>query len=109
MSMRDTMAPLFSIVVPVYNTAEYIEQCVRSILLQDFTFFELILVDDGSTDGSSILCDEFASKDARVKVVHQENSGVSVARNRGLDVAIGRYVWFCDSDDWIEPGALGII
>lgn len=109
MSMKDTMAPLFSIVVPVYNTAEYIEQCVRSILLQDFTFFELILVDDGSTDGSSILCDEFATKDARVKVVHQENSGVSVARNRGLDVAIGRYVWFCDSDDWIEPGALGII
>lgn len=103
------MAPLISIVVPVYNTAEYIEQCVRSILLQDFTLLELVLVDDGSTDGSSGLCDEFATADERVKVIHQENSGVSVARNRGFDVAIGRYIWFCDSDDWIEPGALGKI
>ena len=82
------MAPLISIVVPVYNTAEYIEQCVRSILLQDFTLLELVLVDDGSTDGSSGLCDEFATADERVKVIHQENSGVSVARNRGFDVVV---------------------
>ena len=109
MNKRDAMAPLFSIVVPVYNTAEYIQQCVRSILLQDYSLFELVLVDDGSTDGSSDLCDEFAMADCRVKVVHQENAGVSAARNRGFDVAIGRYVWFCDSDDWIEPGALGKI
>ncbi len=91
-----------SIIVPVFNIKEYLTRCVSSILGQSFTDFELLLVDDGSTDGSAEMCDDFAKKDNRVKVIHQPNSGVSTARNNGISAASGEYIGFVDSDDWID-------
>lgn len=90
-----------SIIVPVYKVEKYLEKCVDSILAQTFTDFELILVDDGSPDRSGAMCDEYAQKDPRVKVIHKENGGLSSARNAGIDVARGRYLGFVDSDDYI--------
>ncbi|WP_197735986.1 glycosyltransferase family 2 protein [Arabiibacter massiliensis] len=98
--------PIFSIIVPVYNTTDYLPQCVDGVLSQSFDDWELILVDDGSTDGSGAVCEAYAARDKRVRVLHQANGGVSAARNAGLDVAVGEYVWFCDSDDSVVPGAL---
>lgn len=95
--------PRLSIIVPVYQVAPYLEKCVASILGQTFSDFEVLLVDDGSTDGSGALCDALAEKDARVRVIHKPNGGVSSARNAGLDIARGRYIGFVDADDWIEP------
>lgn len=95
--------PQLSIISPVYNVYSYLERCVCSILNQSYNDFELILIDDGSTDGSSTLCDEWAAKDCRVKVFHQKNSGVSSARNKGLEEAKGQYLTFVDSDDFIAP------
>lgn len=92
-----------SIIVPVYQVERYLPQCVESILAQTFPDFELILVDDGSKDGSGQICDEYAGRDSRVKVVHQQNGGLSAARNRGLELAGGAYFMFVDSDDFIEP------
>lgn len=89
----------FSIIVPVYNTGDYLRSCLDSVLSQSFTDFELLLIDDGSTDGSSAICDEYAAKDSRVVVFHKRNEGVSSARNLGLDNAHGEWVVFCDSDD----------
>ena len=88
-----------SIIVPVYQVEKYIRQCVDSILAQTFTDFELILVDDGSKDKSGEICDEYAGMDERVKVIHKENGGLSDARNRGMDQAVGNYFLFVDSDD----------
>lgn len=96
---------LVSIVVPVYNTGMYLEQCLNSILEQTYRNLEIICVNDGSTDDSTDILNEYASKDARIKVIHQENSGVSAARNRGLDAATGEYVTFVDGDDWVEAEA----
>ena len=93
--------PTISIIVPVYNVEKYLNRCVDSILNQTFTDFELILVNDGSTDNSGKICDEYAKKDQRVKAIHKSNGGVSSARNRGLGEAIGKYVMFCDSDDYV--------
>lgn len=92
-----------SVIVPVYNVASYLEECVTSILSQTFRDFELILIDDGSTDGSGSLCDELAKEDARIVVVHQPNQGLSAARNKGIEMAKGEYLAFVDSDDFIEP------
>lgn len=92
-----------SVIVPVYNTKEYIEDCVKSILSQTYKKIELILVDDGSTDGSADICDMFKRVDKRVIVVHKRNEGVSAARNDGLNIASGEYFAFVDSDDIIEP------
>ena len=92
-----------SIIVPVYQVEKYIRQCVDSILAQTFTDFELILVDDGSKDQSGKICDEYARMDARVKVIHKENSGAADTRNRGVDQAVGSYFMFVDSDDYIAP------
>ena len=92
-----------SIIVPVYQVERYLPQCVESILAQTFPDFELILVDDGSKDGSGQICDEYAGRDSRVQVVHQQNGGLSAARNRGLELAGGAYFMFVDSDDFIEP------
>lgn len=90
----------FSIVVPVYNVQSYLEECVQSVLRQTFSDFEMILVDDGSTDGSGVLCDKLAERDSRIRVYHQENQGPSVARNNGLLLARGKYILFLDSDDF---------
>lgn len=95
--------PTLSIIVPVYNVKPYLNRCVRSILAQTFQNFELILVDDGSTDGSGELCDNLQEGNPKIKVLHQPNSGLSVARNSGLSVAQGEWVGFVDSDDWLEP------
>lgn len=95
--------PLISIIVPVYRTEQYLHQCVDSLLAQTYTRIEIILVDDGSPDGSGMICEEYAAKDPRVKVIHQENSGPSAARNTGLAHATGEYAMFVDSDDWISP------
>lgn len=92
-----------SIIVPVYKVEKYLPKCIDSILAQTFTDFELILIDDGSPDRCGDICDEYAAKDDRIIVIHQENKGVSAARNAGLDIARGEYIGFVDSDDWIEP------
>lgn len=91
--------PQISIIVPVYNAGRFLDKCVTSILSQSFSDFELLLVDDGSKDDSGVLCDLYAQKDARVKVFHKENGGVSSARNLGLDNAKGEWIAFVDSDD----------
>lgn len=96
------MKPIVSIIVPVYNVEKYLERCLDSILSQTYDDFELILVDDGSTDSSGGICDNYVSKDARIKVYHQTNLGVSAARNQGLDIAIGEFILFIDSDDYID-------
>ena len=100
------MQPEISVVVPVFNVQEYITKCVTSILVQTYSDFELILIDDGSTDGSGALCDALALTDSRIVAVHQHNQGLSAARNAGLDLAIGSHVSFVDSDDWIHPECL---
>ena len=92
-----------SIIVPVYNVEKYLENCIESILNQTFKDFELILVDDGSTDNSCKICDIYEKKDSRIKVIHKNNGGLSSARNAGLDIACGKYVGFIDSDDSIHP------
>ena len=99
------MQPTVSIIVPVYNAEATLRRCVDSILTQQYTDFELLLVDDGSTDASGVICDEYAAQDTRVHAIHQENAGVSTARNRALDQAQGVYLQFLDSDDWITADA----
>lgn len=101
--------PLLSVIVPVYKAEQYIDRCINSILNQTLKSLELILVDDGSPDNSGAICDEYAKKDARVKVIHKENGGVCAARNAGLDHAIGDYISFVDSDDYLESNALEIL
>lgn len=95
--------PEISVIVPVYKVEPYLRRCVDSILAQTFTDFELILVDDGSPDHCPAICDEYAEKDGRIKVVHKENGGLSSARNAGMVVANGKYYLFCDSDDYVSP------
>lgn len=99
------MSPAISVIIPVYKCEKYLSKCIESVLNQTFSDFQLILVDDGSPDNSGKICDEYAKKDARIKVVHKENGGVSSARNVGLDIAIGKYIMFIDSDDWLELNA----
>lgn len=98
--------PIISVIVPVYNVEKYLPRCIDSILAQTFTDFELILVDDGSPDNCGAICDEYAAKDKRVRVIHKSNGGVSSARNAGLDAASGEYVTFVDSDDYIAEDRL---
>lgn len=98
-------SPVISVIVPVYNTEKYLRRCIDSVLSQTYKDFELLLIDDGSTDSSGAICDEYAAKDARVRVFHKENGGVSSARNLGLDNAKGEWVTFVDSDDWISNDA----
>ena len=97
------MAPLLSIISPVYNVELYLDRCVQSILSQSYRNIELILVDDGSTDRSSLLCDKWAKNDCRVVVIHKDNGGVSSARNVALEMAKGEYLTFVDSDDFLAP------
>lgn len=98
--MKDT--PKISVIVPVYQVEEVLSRCIESILYQSFSDFELLLVDDGSFDSSGSICDQYAQKDDRVRVFHLKNKGVSAARNHGLRNAVGDYVVFIDSDDWVE-------
>lgn len=97
---------MISVIVPVYNAQNALNKCVDSILAQTYREFELILVDDGSTDASAEVCDRYAESDSRVKVVHQQNAGVAAARNSGLEAAGGEYLSFVDSDDYVEPDYL---
>lgn len=101
--------PMISVIVPVYKVEKYIHRCVDSILAQTYTNFELILVDDGSPDNCGIICDEYAKKDKRIVVIHQENGGLSAARNAGVLKALGDYFLFVDSDDVIHPECLKIL
>lgn len=94
---------LISIVVPVYNVSLYIDKCISSIIAQSYQNIEIILVDDGSSDGSEIICDRYAKLDKRVTVIHQKNAGVSMARNKGIVVSSGKFLMFVDSDDYINP------
>ena len=103
------MAPTVSIIVPVYNAEKTIGRCVDSILGQQYTDFELLLVDDGSRDGSGAICDSYALADSRVQVIHKENTGVSDTRNIGISRARGVYLQFLDSDDWITPDATKLL
>jgi glycosyltransferase involved in cell wall biosynthesis len=100
---------LVSVVIPVYNVKDYLERCFQSVINQSIADLEIILVDDGSTDGSGELCDLLKSRDSRVQVIHQENQGLGPARNSGLTVATGEYVSFIDSDDWIEQNTYEIL
>lgn len=95
--------PRLSVIVPIYDAERFIHKCIESILAQSFEDFELILVNDGSTDSCGTICDEYASKDKHVKVIHQTNQGVSVARNNGIKYATGTLVGFVDADDYIAP------
>jgi len=101
--------PLVSIIIPVYNTAPYLEQCLESIIHQTYENIEVILVDDGSTDESGAICERYARQDNRIQVVHKSNGGQSSARNVALDMMTGEWVLFVDSDDWIETNTLEVI
>ena len=100
------MCPLISVIVPIYNAENYLHRCLDSILAQTLTDFELILVNDGSTDCSGKICDEYALKDNRIKVIHKSNGGVASARQMGVDNALGNYTIHADPDDWVEPTML---
>ncbi|MBR2292433.1 MAG: glycosyltransferase, partial [Prevotella sp.] len=98
-----------SIVIPVYNKADYISQCLDSLLKQDFGSFEIVAVNDGSTDESGAICDRMAETDGRIRVIHQQNGGVTAARKTGVEAAEGRYIVFVDADDQLLPGALATL
>lgn len=97
------MTQKISVIVPVYNTEKFLNRCIDSILAQTYTDFEMLLIDDGSTDDSATICDEYAAKDERIRVFHKENGGVSSARNLGLDNAQGEWIAFVDADDYVFP------
>ena len=101
--------PFISIIVPVYKVERYLPRCIESILGQTCTNFELILVDDGTPDRSGIICDRYAEKDSRIRVIHKENGGVSTARNAGIDAAKGEWITFVDSDDWVSNDYLDVL
>ncbi len=96
------MDNIVSIIVPVYNVARYLPECLDSIIEQTYKNLQIILVDDGSTDESGIICDEYATRDTRITVIHQVNAGAANAKNAGLDVATGQFIAFVDSDDWVD-------
>ena len=100
------MDDLISVIIPVYNVEQYLDRCLQSVVNQTYKNLEIILVDDGSTDASATICDNWKEKDSRVFVLHQENAGASAARNNGLQYARGRYLTFIDSDDWIDANML---
>ena len=97
---------LISVIVPAYNVEKYLARCLDSILSQTYTNLEVILIDDGSTDSTGKICDDYARKDERVRVIHQTNQGQAVGRNAGISIAKGEWIQFVDSDDWIEPDTL---
>lgn len=102
--------PFLSIIIPVYNKVQYLNRCFDSLIISAFSDFEVIIVNDGSTDGSGEVCERYQSKDKRFKVFHQLNAGVSAARNKGIDEAKGQWIYFIDADDWIDEDAFeGIV
>lgn len=94
--------PLVSVVVPIYNVEEYLDRCITSVVNQTYSNLEIILIDDGSPDRCPAMCDEWAGKDARIKVIHKKNAGLGMARNSGIDAACGKYIFFFDSDDYVD-------
>lgn len=104
--MENKTKSTISVIVPIYKVEQYLPRCIDSILLQTFTDFELILVDDGSPDNCPRICDEYGASDSRIRVIHKQNAGVSAARNTGLEAAQGEYIAFCDSDDYWAPDFL---
>ena len=98
-----------SIIIPVYNVEVYLKECIESVLEQSYKNLEIILVDDGATDSSGKICDEYKDKDNRIIVFHKENGGLSSARNSGLAIATGKFVYFLDSDDYIEKNAIEVL
>ena len=109
MNMALDDSPKISVIVPVYNVEQYLPRCIDSILAQTFTDFEVLLINDGSTDNSGKICDEYARKDSRIRVFHKENGGVASARQLGIDEAQGEYSIHVDGDDWIENDELEIM
>ena len=100
------MEILVSVIVPVYRS-DRIRRCIESVLKQSYPVWELILVDDGSTDGAGKICDEYAAEDSRIRVIHQKNRGISAARNTGLDHCRGEVLYFIDDDDYVHPDLIG--
>lgn len=96
-----------SLIIPVYNVERYLPMCLESVVQQGLEDYEAILVDDGSTDGSSKICDEYAARYPQFRVIHQENQGLALARNRGISEARGEYILFLDSDDFLVPESIG--
>ena len=103
------MSIQLSVIIPVYNCEEFINRCVESVIAQTIFEMEIVLVDDGSTDKSGEICNFYQEKDSRVLTIHKPNGGVSSARNRGLDIAKGKYIWFIDGDDYIEPDCVRVL
>lgn len=99
--MKDT--PLISVILPVYNVENYLDRCIQSLLHQTYENLEIIVIDDGSTDSSGKLCDKYVRTDNRIYVIHQQNQGLSVARNKGIENSNGMYLTFVDSDDSVQP------
>lgn len=102
----DNTMPLVSVIVPIFNTEQFLCRCLDSIITQSYSNLEIILVDDGSTDNSGLICDEYSAKDKRIKVIHQSNMGILPSRKNGIEVSTGEYIQFVDSDDWIERDAV---
>ena len=100
---------LISIIIPVYNVQDYLKECVDAIINQSYSNIEVILVNDGSTDNSPAICDEYSKKDSRIKVIHKKNEGPAMARNAALDIASGKYLNFIDSDDLIHKDMISIL
>lgn len=100
------MTPKVSVIIPVYNVEKFLDRCVASVIDQTMNDLEIILVDDGSPDRSPVMCDEYKEKDSRIRVIHKKNGGLASARNAGLKIASGEYIFFLDSDDWLEPNGL---
>lgn len=107
--LQVTNATLISFIVPVYNVRDYLLECIKSIIVDHSPDIEVILIDDGSTDGSGDICDLYALEDTRIKVIHKRNEGVSIARNVGLEVATGKWIWFVDADDYIVDGSVSCL
>ena len=99
------MKPLISVIIPVYNVERYLDECIKSIVNQTYENLEIILVDDGSPDNCPRMCDDWAKKDERIRVIHKENGGLASARNAGMNICTGEYISFVDSDDWMELNA----
>ena len=103
------MNDLISVIIPVYNVEKYLEECVLSVINQTYSNLEIILVDDGSTDGSGLLCDQYKDRDSRIKVIHKKNGGLSDARNVALEICNGQYISFVDSDDYVSEAFIEIM